>query len=65
MVSIVTRNPSPQTIGNLQEPLRTFILDKILRGADPSEENIKTALLRIADEWFEQLVSDDYDDDNP
>ena len=57
MVSIVTQNPSPATIGNLQEPLKKFILEKVLQGAEPSEENIKSALLRIADDWFEQLVS--------
>ena len=56
MVSIVTRNPSPETIGNLQEPLRRFIREKVLNGAEPSEENVKAALLRIADDWFEQMV---------
>ena len=58
MVSIVTRNPSPTTLGNLQEPLKRFIVEKILLGAEPTEANIKTALLRIGDEWFNQLVSD-------
>ena len=56
MVSIVTQNPSPQTITNLQEPLQKFVKEKVLRGAEPTEDNIKAALLRIADEWFEQLV---------
>merc|ERR1719443_1035519 len=56
MVSIVTRNPSPTTLGNLQEPLKRFIVEKILLGAEPTEANIKTALLRIGDEWFNQLV---------
>ena len=56
MVSIVTQNPSPQTISNLQEPLQKFVKEKVLRGAEPTEGNIKAALLRIADEWFEQLV---------
>ena len=60
MVSIVTRNPSPETIGNLQEPMRRFIREKVLNGAEPTEENVKAALLRIADDWFEQLVSCEY-----
>merc|ERR1719356_1127666 len=55
MVSIVTRNPSPETIGNLQEPMRRFVREKVLNGAEPTEENVKAALLRIADDWFEQL----------
>ena len=56
MVSIVTRNPPPATIGNLQEPLRKFVLEKLLRGAEPSEANVRAALLRVGDDWFEQLV---------
>ena len=56
MVSIVTRNPSPATIGDLQQPLRNFILQKLLNGAEPTERNVRAALLRIADEWFDQLV---------
>ena len=56
MVSIVTRNPPPATIGNLQEPLRKFVLEKLLRGAEPTEDNVRAALLRIGDDWFEQLV---------
>jgi len=55
MVSIVTRNPPPATIGNLQEPLRKFVLEKLLRGAEPSEANVRAALLRVGDDWFEQL----------
>ena len=60
MVSIVTQNPSPQTISNLQEPLQKFVKEKVLKGAEPTEDNIKAALLRIADEWFEQLVRLDH-----
>lgn len=55
MISIVSRNPPPATIGNLQEPLRKFILEKLLCGAEPTETNVRAALLRVADEWFEQL----------
>ena len=56
MVSIVTRSPPPATIGNLQQPLRNFILEKLLSGAEPTERNVRAALLRIGDEWFDQLV---------
>ena len=56
MVSIVTRSPPPATIGNLQQPLRNFILGRLLNLAEPTEGNVRAALLRIADEWFDQLV---------
>ena len=57
MVSIVTRNPSPETIGNLQEPLRRFIREKALNGAEPTEQTIIMSLIVMADYWFEQMVS--------
>ena len=57
MVAIVTRNPPAATIGNLQQPLRNFILEKLLNGAEPTEANVRAALLRIGDERFDQLVS--------
>ena len=60
MIAIVTSrfgDLSPETIGNLQEPMRRFIREKVLKGATPTEENVKAALLRIADEWFEEIVS--------
>ena len=57
MVSIVTRNPSPETIGNLQEPLRRFIREKALNGAEPTEQAIIMSLIVMADYWFEQMVS--------
>ena len=56
MISIVTRSPPAATIGNLQQPLRNFILEKLLSGAEPTEANVRAALLRIGDEWFDQLV---------
>jgi len=55
MISIVRRSPSPETIENLQEPLREFILEKLLLKKEPTEQNIRDALLRVADEWFEQM----------
>ena len=58
MVSIVTRNPSPETIGNLQEPLRRFIREKALNGAEPTEQTIMMSLIVMADYWFEQMVND-------
>ena len=56
MISIVRRNPSPETIESLQEPLKKFILEKLLVKKEPTEQNIRDALLRVADEWFEQMV---------
>merc|ERR1719348_2970702 len=55
MISIVRRNPSPETIESLQEPLKKFILEKLLVKKEPTEQNIRDALLRVADEWFEQM----------
>ena len=56
MVAILRRNPPPDTIGNLQEPLKKFILEKLLVGAEPTEENVKAALLKMSDEGFDQIV---------
>ena len=58
MVTIVAGNPPPATIARFQAPLRQFIDEKILKGAEPSKENIESALLAIADDWFAQMVSD-------
>ena len=63
MVAIVASNPTPATMAGLQAPLRQFIMEKVLKGAEPSKENIETALVNIADDWFAQMVSDE-DDDN-
>ena len=57
MVSIVANNPTPATLSGLQAPLRQFMVEKVLKGAEPSQENIETALVNIADEWFGQMVS--------
>ena len=58
MVAIVASNPTPATMAGLQAPLRQFIVEKVLKGAEPSKENIETALLAIADDWFAQMVSE-------
>ena len=63
MVAIVASNPTPATMAGLQAPLRQFIMEKVLKGAEPSKENIETALVNIADYWFSQMVSDDEDND--
>jgi len=55
MVSIVANNPTPATLSGLQAPLRQFMVEKVLKGAEPSQENIETALVNIADEWFGQM----------
>jgi len=55
MVAIVASNPTPATMAGLQAPLRQFIVEKVLKGAEPSKENIETALLAIADDWFAQM----------
>jgi hypothetical protein len=60
---MVASNPTPATIAGLQAPLRQFIMEKVLKGAEPSKENVETALVNIADDWFAQMVSND-DDDN-
>ena len=57
MVAIVASNPTPATMAGLQAPLRQFIMEKVLKGAEPSKENVETALLNIADDWFAQMVS--------
>merc|ERR1719341_1907390 len=64
MVAIVASNPTPATMSGLQAPLRQFIIEKVLKGAEPSRENIETALVNIADDWFAQMVSDEDDDDD-
>jgi len=56
MVAIVSNNPSPATIAGLQEPLRQFISEKVLKGAEATKENVETALMNIADDWFAQMV---------
>ena len=63
MVAIVASNPTPATMSGLQAPLRQFIMEKVLKGAEPSKENIETALVNIADDWFTQMVSDEDDAD--
>jgi len=55
MVAIVSNNPSPATIAGLQEPLRQFISEKVLKGAEATKENVETALINIADDWFGQM----------
>eukprot|EP00090_Calanus_glacialis_P032741 TRINITY_DN5424_c0_g1_i3.p1 TRINITY_DN5424_c0_g1~~TRINITY_DN5424_c0_g1_i3.p1 ORF type:complete len:859 (-),score=395.18 TRINITY_DN5424_c0_g1_i3:244-2511(-) len=55
MVAIVASNPTPATMAGLQAPLRQFIMEKVLKGAEPSKENIETALVNIADDWFAQM----------
>jgi len=55
MVAIVAGNPTTATMAGLQVPLRQFIVEKVLKGAEPSKENIETALLAIADDWFAQM----------
>jgi len=55
MVAIVANNPTTSTIAGLQTPLRQFILEKILKGAEPNRENVETALLNIADDWSNQM----------
>ena len=64
MLDIVTSNPTPATMAGLQSPLRQLFMEKLLKGAEPSKENIETALVNIADYWFSQMVSDDEDDDS-
>ena len=56
MVAIVSSNPSPATIAGLQEPLRQFISEKVLKGAEATKENVEAALMNIADDWFAQMV---------
>ena len=63
MLAIVASNPSPATMAWLQSPLRQLIMETLLKGAEPSKENIETALVNIADYWFSQMVSDDEDND--
>ena len=63
MVAIVASNPTPATMAGLQSPLRQLFMEKLLKGAEPSKENIETALVNIADYWFSQMVSDDEDND--
>eukprot|EP00092_Neocalanus_flemingeri_P028334 GFUD01030771.1.p1 GENE.GFUD01030771.1~~GFUD01030771.1.p1 ORF type:complete len:889 (+),score=361.49 GFUD01030771.1:209-2668(+) len=55
MVTIVASNPTPATMAGLQAPLRQFIMQKVLKGAEPSQENIETACVNIADDWFGQM----------
>jgi len=55
MVSIVSSNHTPATIAGLQAPLRQFILKKVLKGAEASQENIASALVIIADDWSVQM----------
>jgi len=55
MVAIVSSNPSPATMAGLQEPLRQFISEKILKGAEATKENVETALVNIADDWFTHM----------
>ena len=52
MLDIVTSNPTPATMAGLQSPLRQLFMEKLLKGAEPSKENIETALVNIADYWF-------------
>ena len=49
MLAIVACNPTPATMAGLQSPLRQLIIKKFLKGAEPSKENIETALVNIAD----------------
>ena len=56
MVAIVSSNPSPATIAGLQEPLRQFISEKVLKSAEATKKNVEAALMNIADDWFAQMV---------
>ena len=58
MVAIVAGNPTAATIARFQAPLRQFIEKMVLKGAEPSKENIESALIAIADDWFALMVSD-------
>jgi len=55
MVSIVASNPTPASLAGLQAPLRQFINSRVLRGAEPTRENVETALLNLADDWAVQM----------
>ena len=57
MVSIVASNPTPASLAGLQAPLRQFINSRVLRGAEPTRENVETALLNLADDWAVQMVN--------
>ena len=57
MESISSRTATPSTIASLQAPLMKFMVEKVLKGAELSQENIEIALVDIADNWVFQMVS--------
>ena len=57
MESISSRTATPSTIASLQAPLMKFMVEKVLKGAELSQENIVIALVDIADDWVSQMVS--------
>lgn len=53
LIGIVGRNES--SIGSLQEPLRQFVRERVLRGAEPTRANLETSLVNIMDQMFPQM----------
>jgi len=53
LIGIVGRSES--SIGSLQEPLRQFVRQRVLRGAEPTRDNLETSLVSIMDQWFPQM----------
>lgn len=56
MVAIVGRSPSPATLAGLQEPLQQFIRQRLLAGAEPTQQNVELAVLNMLDDFHPQLV---------
>ena len=56
MESISSRTATPSTIARLKAPLMKFMEEKVLKGAELSQENIEIALVDI-DDWVSQMVS--------
>lgn len=53
MVALIGSGRGPGS--SLQAPLQRFISQQILQGADPTPDNVKAAVLRLADDWYPQL----------
>ena len=58
MVGII--GGSDSSIALMQQPLKQFIQDVMLQGAQPTRDNLSTGLINAVDDSFQELVSTVY-----